>query len=97
MQVRVLKKRAGRRLRRVILRRKCDRAWSDFAAEMADALLPKRDPWEAVLRQIARSIIVPIAAQVRADLACKVFGGVTSPDFALHGGTLGLAWPSSRP
>lgn len=42
MKVRALKKRAGPRLRRVILRRRWDRAWSDFAAEMADVLLPKR-------------------------------------------------------
>lgn len=86
MKVRTLKKRAGPRLRRVILRRKCDRAWSDFAAEMADVLLSKRNHWEAALREIARSIIEPIAAQVRADIAGQVFGGcvggATSPGFA---------------
>ena len=42
MKVRALKKRAGPRLRRVIKRRQWDRAWSDFAAEMAEALSPKR-------------------------------------------------------
>ena len=42
MKVRALKKRAGPRLRRVILRRRWDRAWSDFAMEMAEALSPKR-------------------------------------------------------
>lgn len=42
MKVRALKKRAGPKLRRVIKRRQWDRAWSDFAAEMAEALSPKR-------------------------------------------------------
>lgn len=101
MKVRALKKRTGPRLRRVILRRKWGRAWSDFATEMADVLLPKPAQWDAALRQIVRSVIAPIAACVRADLGGQVFGGsvggATTPGFALQGGALDPVWPSSRP
>jgi len=54
MKVRALKRRAGPRLRRVIKRRQWDRAWSDFAAEMAEALSPKRA--EQAAQQFAKGL-----------------------------------------
>lgn len=81
MKVRALKKRASPRLRRVIKRRQWDRAWSDFAAEMAEALSPKRaeEATQEFVGGLLRSMFPAGLLQVGNGI---VGGGATSPEFA---------------